>query len=47
MVMPNIRRMTKKKLGEILLTEGIITPEQLDKALKEQRNTDKLLGEIL
>jgi len=47
MVMPNVRRMTKKKLGEILLKEGIITTEHLKRALAEQKRTNKLLGEIL
>ena len=47
MVMPNVRRMTKKKLGEILLKEGIITAEHLKRALAEQKTSDKLLGEIL
>jgi type IV pilus assembly protein PilB len=47
MVMPNLRRMTKKKLGEILLAEGVISPFQLEKALTAKKTSDKLLGEIL
>jgi len=47
MVMPNLRRMTKKKLGEILVSEGVISPAHLEKALAAQKRTHKLLGEIL
>jgi len=46
-VTPSIRRMTKKRLGEILLAEGVITAEQLEEALAEQRKSGRLLGEIL
>ena len=36
-----------KKLGEILVEEGLISREQLEKALLEQSRTDQLLGRIL
>ncbi len=36
-----------KLLGERLLEEGLITPQQLEIALKEQKRTGELLGEIL
>ncbi len=36
-----------KPLGELLVETGIITPQQLELALKEQSRTGKLLGEIL
>jgi len=38
-----------KPIGEILIEHGIITPEQLTRVLKEQRNSKekKRLGEIL
>lgn len=36
-----------KLLGERLLELGLITPQQLDIALKEQKRTGELLGEIL
>ncbi len=36
-----------KLLGEKLLELGLITPQQLDIALKEQKRTGELLGEIL
>ncbi|HOO71708.1 MAG TPA: hypothetical protein PK926_08090 [Spirochaetota bacterium] len=40
--------MTKKKIGEILIEQGLITEEQLDKALKLQQKGNKgLLGVIL
>jgi type IV pilus assembly protein PilB len=40
---------TRKPLGQLLLDSGIITAEQLDRALQEQRksNHQKLLGEVL
>lgn len=34
-------------LGEILISEGLIKPEQLEMALKEQRRTQSLIGEVL
>jgi type IV pilus assembly protein PilB len=36
-----------KKLGEILVEEGLISSEQLERALLEQSRTDQLLGRIL
>ena len=36
-----------KKLGEILVYYKIITPEQLEEALKLQKSTEKRIGEIL
>jgi len=35
------------KLGEILMKSGLVTQEQLEKALEVQRGTTKRLGEIL
>jgi len=46
-VSPNIRRMTKKRLGEILLAEGILTNLQLEQALAVQKTSSRMLGEIL
>src|SRR5262245_11399093 len=39
---------TRKPLGQLLLSKGVIQPEQLDRALEEQKrcNHQKLLGEI-
>jgi type IV pilus assembly protein PilB len=44
--LPGSSRKTKK-LGEILVEEGLITAEQLERALLEQSRTDQLLGRIL
>ena len=38
---------TAKKLGEILLTNGVITDEQLQRGLDFQKREGGLLGEIL
>jgi len=38
---------TSDKLGEILLREGLITQDQLKKALLEQKNTGMRLGYTL
>ncbi len=37
----------RKKLGEILVQSGILTDEQLQKALEKQKKTGKRLGEVL
>lgn len=37
----------KKRLGDVLVEAGKITPEQLNLVLKEQQRTGKRLGEIL
>src|SRR2546430_7824854 len=44
--LPTSARKTKK-LGEILVEEGLISHEQLEQALLEQSRTDQLLGRIL
>ena len=41
--MPKIQR----RLGEVLVGRGLITPEQLEKALAEQKSSKEFLGEIL
>jgi len=38
---------TRRPLGERLIDSGIITREQLDLALKEQKRTNELLGQVL
>src|SRR5437868_4580538 len=40
---------TRKPLGQLLLEKGVVKPEQLDRALEEQKrsNHTKLLGEVL
>lgn len=37
----------QKRLGEILLSNGLISPEQLNGALDEQGRTKEFLGQIL
>ncbi len=36
-----------KRIGEILISEGAVTEEQLDRALAEQRTTGRRVGELL
>lgn len=45
--MVNIAKLTKKRLGEILTAEGLITQEQVQEALQEQQKKGILLGEAL
>lgn len=45
--MVNISKLTKKRLGELLLEEGIINEEKIAEALKKQHETGELLGEVL
>jgi len=40
-------RRSIKKVGEILIERRLLTPQQLETALEEQRKTKKFLGEIL
>jgi len=35
------------KLGQKLIEQGVIAPDQLEVALREQRRTNKMLGEAL
>ncbi len=42
-----IRRITKKRIGELLVEQGTITGEQLATALAEQQAQGELLGRIL
>ncbi len=37
----------RKRLGEMLIEKGLITPEQLKEALEAQKQTDMRIGEIL
>jgi len=45
--MITISKVTKKRLGDILLEEGVLKKEQLDEALKKQKAEGGLLGKIL
>ncbi|MCX7920410.1 MAG: ATPase, T2SS/T4P/T4SS family [Clostridia bacterium] len=42
-----MNRHTRKRLGDLLLEVGLITKEQLDKALELQKSTGQKLGEVL
>ena len=42
-----VRRNDKARLGEILLLQGLISQEQLQKVLQEQRQTGKKIGQLL
>jgi general secretion pathway protein E len=39
--------MLKKKIGDILIELKILTPQQLEECLEEQKSTGKLLGQVL
>ena len=45
--MPPVKRIVSKQLGELLIERGIITPPQLEKALKIQSEKGGLIGQIL
>ncbi len=45
--MAPIKRVTLKQLGELLLEKGIINQNQLEKALKLQKEKGGLIGQIL
>jgi type IV pilus assembly protein PilB len=42
-----VLRRSHKKLGEILIEHGLITPQNFEAALKEQSRTNEYLGKIL
>ena len=42
-----IRAKSKKRLGDILIEEGLLTEEQLVEILAKQKGTNKLLGEFI
>jgi len=43
----NLTKVTRKKLGEMLLEAGLLNAEQIEDALNEQKRTGELLGDIL
>jgi len=45
--MSGVKRVVLKQLGELLLERGIINQDQLDKALKVQKEQGGLIGRIL
>lgn len=42
-----MRQVARKRLGQLLIDEGLITPEQLDEALLAQKRTGRRLGATL
>jgi len=42
----NLISSSRKRLGQILLEIGVINEEQLEHALKVQRETKRLLGQV-
>jgi hypothetical protein len=45
--MASIAKLVRRKLGEILLDEGLVAKEQIEEALREQSKTGELLGETM
>jgi hypothetical protein len=45
--MVNIAKLTKKRLGEILVHEGLVSEDQVAEALRCQATSGELLGELL
>ncbi|RME85178.1 MAG: hypothetical protein D6785_04735 [Planctomycetota bacterium] len=43
----NLKKLVRKRLGELLISEGVLNQEQVQEALKVQQDTGDLLGEIL
>ncbi len=44
---PKLGRPVSRRLGDLLVTAGLITPEQLQQALLEQKRSNEKLGSIL
>lgn len=45
--MGSLEKMTRKRLGELLVADGLITEEQVNEALEIQQRSGEILGEIL
>lgn len=45
--MVNLSKLARRKLGEILIEEGLLKEDQLQDALQRQKTTAELLGESL
>jgi type IV pilus assembly protein PilB len=45
--MVNVPKLIRKKLGEILVEEGLLKDDQVQEALRKQKETGGLLGEVL
>ncbi len=45
--MVRMTRMSTKKLGELLIEGGVVDKDKLEEALKQQKTSGELLGEVL
>src|SRR3989338_7350707 len=45
--MVRLTRMSNKKLGELLMEEGVLGKDKLEEALKQQRGSGEMRGEVL
>lgn len=45
--MKYVEKLTQKSLGDLLIEEGMVTPDQVSEALQEQSNTGYPLADIL
>lgn len=43
----DLKKMGRKRLGGILMSDGRVTPEQVTEALEIQKDTGKMLGQVL
>jgi len=46
-MLEDLQKMGRKRLGGILMSEGLVTPEQITEALEIQKDTGKMLGMVL
>jgi hypothetical protein len=46
-MLEDLKKMGRKRLGGILMSEGLVTPEQVTEALEIQKDTGKMLGQVL
>ncbi|RME69969.1 MAG: hypothetical protein D6776_12295, partial [Planctomycetota bacterium] len=45
--MSDVNRITRKRLGELLVGQGLVTQAQVEEALAQQQRTGRPLGEVL
>ena len=46
-MLDDFQKLGRKRLGGILMAEGLVTPEQVTEALEIQKDTGKILGQVL
>ncbi|MDB5173519.1 MAG: type pilus assembly protein PilB, partial [Phycisphaerales bacterium] len=46
-IAPPVGGPKRARIGETLVSEGVLSPEQLQKALAQQKATGRMLGELL